>query len=284
MSRWNENIKNYKETNMRRNNWNRIDDEQLIREVFAESEQDEMISQEINEIKREIRKNNLNGIVSEWVTEWNERKISNTGRDKKTEEIRDFVTGSLNNDIKEPEISFAGKSNKSPGRSVILYISLAAAAIAGAFIIVRTLLPSYNPDKLFDKYYEPLSVVSPVTRNINPSESDSYKTAIELYQLGDYQGAATGFSDAMQGDNSAVALRFFMGITQLALGNYDQSVSLLSDVTGSPGEFGKEAEWYLGLAYLKSREKEKALSCFRHLAQTQGFYQERAETIVRRMK
>ncbi len=271
---------------MRRNDWNRIDDEQLIREVFAESEQDEMISQEINEIKREIRKNNLNGIVSEWVTEWNERKIRNAGRDKKTEEIRDFVTGSLNNDINEPEISFAGKSNKSPGRSVILYISLAAAAIVGAFIIVRTLLPSYNPDKLFDKYYEPLSVVLPATRGVNTSESYSYTTAIELYRLGDYQGAATGFSDAMQGDNSAVAhrFRFFMGITQLALGNYDQTVSLLSDVTGSPGEFGKEAEWYLGLAYLKSREKEKALSCFRHLAQTPGFYQERAEKIIRRLK
>ena len=49
-------------------------------------------------IKHEIRNNNINEISAEWVKEWHEKKQRNGGRDPKTEEIKDFITSSINSD------------------------------------------------------------------------------------------------------------------------------------------------------------------------------------------
>jgi tetratricopeptide (TPR) repeat protein len=129
-----------------------------------------------------------------------------------------------------------------------------------------------------------MSVVLTGTRSSGTDESDNYSSGIENYKLADYQHAALDLSDAVLKNKSAIAPRFFLGITQLALGNYDQAVDLLSDVSKQTGEYRKDAEWYLGLAYLKTGEKEKAFACFDLLSKTPGFYRERADKILRHLR
>lgn len=259
--------------------------ENFITDIFAKGISDEKLLDEISHIKLEINHSNINDISAEWVKEWHEKRQKNGAPDQKAEEIKNFITGSFEVEEKEHENFVTEKRKKGLSRSLLVrYASLSAAAVLGVFMLVKTLIPSYNPDNLFDSYYEPLNAVSPVTRSSNTGESDSYASAIERYKLGDYQIAAIGFSNAIIQDNSAIAPRFFMGVTQLALGNYDQAINLLSDVTVRSGEYGKEARWYLGLAYLKSGEKDKASGCFKLLAQSPGYYSERSEKILRRLK
>ena len=75
-----------------------------------------------------------------------------------------------------------------------------------------------------------------------------------------------------------------MGLSELALENYPQAVNLLSGVANNTGEYAKEAKWYLGLAWLKTGNKEKAVECFEFLAGSDGFYRDRSEKILRRLK
>jgi tetratricopeptide (TPR) repeat protein len=260
------------------------ENEKFIRDNLSVEIQTIETLQEISIIKDEIDNSNINEVSAEWVKDWHIRKEINSGSDHKIKEIRDFITSSLESDKDEPEISSTGNKKKVLHVSFIRIMSLSAAAIISTFILIKTLLPSYNPDKLFSSYYEPLSVVLPVTRGLGSSESNIYTSGIEKYKLGDYQGAAKDFSNAMLKDNTTTTPLFFSGISNLALGNYDQAVNLLSKVGSRSGEFGKEAEWYLGLAYLKTGEKEKALICFEFLAQSPGYYRERAEKIIRHLK
>lgn len=259
-------------------------DETFIREAIVGNERDESINEEIRKIKQEIEENKLDGITAEWVKEWHEKRMGSAGRETHAEEIRGFIKSSLKNERIEPEIDITREKKRGLSRTLLRYTSVSAAAIIILVILVRTLLPSYNPEKLFDTYYEPLNAISPVTRNSNTNLSNSYFSAIDMYKLGDYQGATIGFSEAIEKDNSAIEPRFFMGITELALGNYNQAINMLSDVINSSGGFSKEAEWYLGLAYLKTGEKEKALVCFELLTKTPSSYRERAEKIVRHLK
>jgi TolA-binding protein len=164
------------------------------------------------------------------------------------------------------------------------YVSLSAAAVISAFILLRTLLPSSDPEKLFKSNYEPFKAVSSITRSAESGETDAYSSALEQYRLGNYQTATAGFSTAILKDTSSIAPRFFMGLAQMGMGNYDQAVNLLSGISGRSGEYHKEAVWYLGLAYLMEGEKEKAAGCFGLLAQSPGFYSERAGKIFRRLK
>ena len=272
-------IKDYRSNNNRD-----IADETFIREAIAGNEVDDSINKEIREIKQEIEKNKLDGITAEWVKEWHEERQKNSGRNAHAAEISDFITSALKNENNEPEIDLTRERKRGLSRILWRYTSVSAAAIIIFVIIIRTLLPSNNPEKLFNTYYKPFNAISLVTRNSNPDLYENYIKAVEMYRLGNYQGAAVGFSDAIERDNLAIEPRFFMGITELALGNFDQAIDILSVVTNSSAGYSKEAQWYLGLAYLRTGEKEKALACFELLNQTQNSYRERAEKIVRRLR
>lgn len=257
------------------------ENESFIRNIFSEEEPS--LTNEINNIKLEINENKLNDITAEWVREWHEKKQKIGTADLKTEEIRSFIAGAIDSkDTTAPEtIELTGKSKN---RSLIIrYSSLAAAALIGVFFLIRTLIPSSGTAGLFESNYKPFDAMSTITRGTN-SRSDNYSTAISNYKSGDYQTAAIGFAGALEQDPSSTSTQFYLGLSQLALKNYDQAINLLSEVVNNSGEFGKEARWYLGLTYIEKGNTQKATECFEYLAKSNGFYSERSEKILRRLK
>jgi hypothetical protein len=269
-----------------KNRFRNGNNEKFIRDIFASESYDEKIIEEIRNIKLEISNSEIDDISAEWVKEWHQkRQMMNVG-DTRTEEIRDFITSSLESEKIEPGINVPNdlKKNGLSRSLMVRYISFSAAAVLGTFILIKALLPSYDSDKLFNSYYEPLKTISSVTRGVNSDNDVDCASAIDRYKVADYQTAAVGFSSSMKKDPYAIRPRFFMGITQVALGNYYKAIELLSDIAGSSVEYGKEARWYLGLAYIKTGEKEKASACFEILKQTSGFYSEQAEKILQRLK
>jgi TolA-binding protein len=261
------------------------DDKKFVRDSLTRGNRKKKIQDEISDIKIEIDKSGINELSAEWVKEWHEKKKLEAGKGSKSKEKRDFITSSLETDKSEPEtIPGIKESNRIKRALLSRYISLSAAAVIGAFILIRTLLPSSDPKKLYDSYYKPFDLISSVTRSGAAGNPDDFSSAAEHYGLADYQTAAAGFSNVLNNDTSVIAPRFYMGITQIALGNFNQAISLLSSVAVRPGEYHKEALWYLGLAYLKTGEKVKAANCFDLLRQSPGFYSERSGDILRRLK
>lgn len=259
------------------------ENEEFIREIFSVSE--EVIVSEIKTIKQEIRDNKLNDLTAEWVKEWHEKKQKAGLKDPKTVEISDFIKGSMQSPENEPVIKSNSLFKIISGRNLLIkYSSLAAAALIGAFILIRTLSPSSDPEKLFNSYYKPFNAVSPVTRSLNINGGDNYSSAIENYRTGDYQKAAIMFAGELQNDPSANAAQFYLGLSQLALNNYNQAINIFSEVVERSAEFGKDARWYMGLSYLKISNNRKAAGCFEILARTEGYYHDRSELILRRLR
>jgi tetratricopeptide (TPR) repeat protein len=257
----------------------------FIREAFSATVSQENIYGELKFIRQESEDNKLNEITAEWVKEWHEKKQKTGIRDPKSEEIRNFITGAINTSESGPMKTLGDIDKKYVHRKLFArYASLSAAALIGTFILIKTLLPSPNPDKLFNTYYKPFNAVSPVTRNLDNNENFNYSSAIESYKTGFYQNAALGFADALQKNPSVISTQFFLGLSQLALNNYDQAINLLTGVANGSGEYRKEAKWYLGLAFLKTNNKQKAAECFEYLASSNGFYRERSEKILRYLK
>jgi TolA-binding protein len=261
------------------------DNEKFIRDSLEEEIPEEKLKNEIGHINYEISHSNLNDISSEWVKEWHEKRQRNNNKDSKTEEIRNFITGSLKQEEIGAEIRSDERKKSGLSKSLITrYTSLAAAAIIGAVFLIRSLLPSDEPQKMFSKYYEPFNAVSSITRSTGASESESFTNAKGSYKAGDYNAAATGFSEAMLNGSESYSAGFFLGITEIELGNYNKAINLLGGVVNLKGEYTKEATWYLGLAYIKSGNKIKALECFELLARSRGFYRNRSEKILRLLR
>ena len=261
------------------------ENEKYIREAFSGRNSGMKMKEENKEIREEIKRSNLDRISSEWVREWHEKKQGNGESEAHKKEIKEFITSSL-----EQEESLTSRK-KDHGRKIrsgrlvfIRYISLAAAVVAGAVIILKVLMPADDPGRLFNRYYEPIEAISPVTRSLSNNETDTWASAVMDYNEGNYQEASTGFSDLAEVDPSSAALRFFTGITHLGLGEYDKAATYLEAVAGEKGEYSKEARWYLGLAYLKAGNITEATGCFENLAQSPGYYSERSEKILRCLK
>ena len=259
--------------------------EKFIRGLFSPEEKTDSLYDELDIIKKEIGDNKLNEVTSEWVKEWHVKKQMTGLSDPKGEERKNFIADAINSASHEPERILSKGAKKVSGRRLFArYASLSAAALLGVFILIKTLLPSSDTEKLFNVYYKPFDAVSPVTRSINRNATDNYASAIESYKTGNYQKAAIGFAELLQQDQFVISSQFFLGLSQLAINNYAQAINLLTATANNSGEYGKEARWYLGLAYLKTANNLKAKECFEYLASTGGFYKERSEKILRRLR
>jgi TolA-binding protein len=261
------------------------ENEKFIREILSSVANTDTIEDELAGIRKEISDNKLNEITSEWVQEWHKKKQMIGVADPKSEEIKNFISSSINSPaIEEKNTEMKGGTKTIRRRLFARYVSLSAAALIGAFIVIRTLLPSSDPVKLYNSYYKPFDAISPVTRSIGNTESDKYSSAIASYKTGNYQQAAMGFAELLEKDQYVVASQFFLGLSQLALNNNEQAINLLTGVANGKGEYAKESRWYLGIAYLKTADKQKAEECFKSLSGVDGYYKVRSEKILRRLK
>ena len=157
--------------------------ERFIRDSLADQTPDSKLRDEIDQIRQEIDQSNLNGISSEWVKEWQEKRNKSTGKDPKAEEIREFITGSLGEE--EPISGEWPESKKRSisGKSLIIRYSLfAAAVVIGAVFMIRSLLITGDTQKLFTRYYEPFNAVSTVTRGTGTDVNLIFNRAVESYK------------------------------------------------------------------------------------------------------
>ena len=258
----------------------------FIKDSLDESSgSDSSLAEEIAQIKDEINEHEVDQISEKWVNEWNERKHSDEIPDEDTREIKDYITESL-----EHEFKYSGKETEikrlssRKGVHIIRISLLASAAIIASLFVLKVLIPPNNTERLYNRFYEPMSAFSPVTRNINADLMPQFTEAVTMYKYGEYQAAASGFSDLIRQDPSSTVIQFFAGLTQMEVGNYSRASGLLSTATDLSSDYRKDAQWYLGLSFLKTGEKAKAISCFEALAESEGFYQKKAGDILRRLK
>jgi TolA-binding protein len=243
---------------------------------------------EVNQVLNEIGRSNVDKITSDWVKEWHSRRQSEAEKEKR-KEIGDFIKDSLNAETEKAPVEIVPKPEPVTQRKIrelglFKYLPLAAAVMAGAVLVISSLNPAYDPDKVFSEYYEPFKAVSPVTRSTQSSTSMEYSAAIESYRSGNFQESATAFSGIASHDVTSSSARFFLGLTLIQMDKYEEAVLHLQPVADSREGYVKEAKWYLGLTYIKLGEMEKAAKYFEELSQTPGYYSDRSGKILRRIK
>ena len=241
--------------------------ERFVTESFSAGKEMEMAEEEAG-------RSGIDGAALQMVHEWEAK-----GSGGKSKEIHDFVTGSSD------EKTAGRKPEKSLNlKNYFKWISLAAAALLGVFVVTKVLLNSADTGRLFRKYYEPMKVVSPVTRGSNPGDLKVFQQAIKDYQSGSFEPALTGFTSLALNDTANVSARFFAAIANIAAGNYSEAEPQLKNLSTRLFEFSTETTWYYGLVLLKNGKAKEAVGCFEKLEHSEGYYSSRAADILRRLR
>ena len=143
--------------------------------------------------------------------------------------------------------------------SLILIVGL------GSFIIKNSFFPS--TEKLFVENYSPYrNIIRPIVRG---EESNSIEySAFLAYENGDFHKAINLFNSLDNQNTSFIP--FYKAMCYLSLDKMNEAIHLLEPLSTDPLTYSEnpdeklnfKSEWYLGLAYLKNGENDKAISKF----------------------
>ena len=78
---------------------------------------------------------------------------------------------------------------------------------------------------------------------------------------------------------------FYTGASLQETGKYQNAIKEYETVIiDKDNLFTEQAEWYIGLCYLQTNENRKAYRQFKKIAEKEGFYQQKAQSILNKIK
>ena len=133
-------------------------------------------------------------------------------------------------------------------------------------------------DSLFSQYYSSENIVDQTRGDQNIVE------AVIKFQQKDFKTASVLFKSILDKDNSNIAVWFYYGISSIE--TQESSIKAFSSIIKQNDNlYIEHAEWYLGLCYLKSNQKDKAIDQFEIVASNpDNFHHQEANDILVKLK
>ena len=174
------------------------------------------------------------------------------------------------------------KSFRMPHAVRVAVASLAAFMIfgTGLYIYTHRTIPA---DKLFEMYYEPYDGLMNV-RSSNSQVADLLVTAMQKYENREFESALLLFETVLATDMNNITSRFYSGISYMETERFNVAEKSFTGVIDhNDNLFIEHAEWYLGLCYLMTGEKEKAQELLKSIAGSDGYYSRSARQLARKL-
>ena len=180
---------------------------------------------------------------------------------------------------KQTELSFITRFKS---RKIIL--SSIAASLILLLGITGLLTRQASQDKLYQKFYAAYPI-SGINRSANASVDQTLALALQKFDNQEYEAALNLLQKVTSGDQNNSVAHFYAGASLQETGKYQNAISEYQRVIlDRDNLFIEQAQWYIGLCYLQTSENKKAYRQFKKIAENQGFYQPKAQAILRKMK
>jgi tetratricopeptide (TPR) repeat protein len=123
-----------------------------------------------------------------------------------------------------------------------------------------------------------------VYRSGGTEADESLTDALQKYNEKDYVGAIELFEQLVVNGEDNASSNFYAGVSYQELGNYPKAIGAFEKVLAEEDNlFIEQAEWYVGLCYLKTKQKAKAIEKFEKIRNSQSFYRIKADKLYKRI-
>ena len=165
---------------------------------------------------------------------------------------------------------------------------LAISVVAASLILLMgltALLSRYsNEGDIYQKFYAKYETTG-ISRSSNTIADQTLTLALQKFESKDYESALNLLQEVISKDQNNTVGHFYSGVSFQELGKYQNAIKEYEEVVNEKDNlFVEQAQWYIGLCYLQTNENKKAIKQFKKIAYTQGFYQQKALAILRKMK
>jgi len=190
--------------------------------------------------------------------------------------LRNIAAENIKDEKTERSINIQFKRRK-------ITLSIAAACII--LLGITGILSRYSSDdNIYKEFYTKYETTG-ISRSSNSTADQTLTLALQKFNNQDYESALNLLQDVIAKDQSNIVGRFYSGVSLQELGKYKNAIKEYEVVViDKDNLFIEQAEWYIGLCYIKINEDEKAIEQFKKIASNQGFYQQKAISILQKMK
>lgn len=160
-------------------------------------------------------------------------------------------------------------------------IVVAAAITSALYFIVR---PEPSPGKLYTSYYERYE--SPgATRSATSEGNLLMENAIASYSAKEYDKAIGYLEQVIASEKGNMESVFMHGMANMEVSNYPvASGSFTRVIEHNDNLYLEDAAWYLGLCYMMTGNREKAVSQLNAIADSGSRYSRKAARLARRIR
>ena len=221
----------------------------------------------------------IDDISETWVKNFLQRKHL-LHEDRDAQRIAEYVRTSES--FSETTIQMPAAST---GRRISrkLVFQLAAAVFVLSLLLFKALTPTYSGESLYKSYYEPLETNSFQLRGSMDDVNNRLQQGVDLYLSKDYGKAELVFGNLRKMNKNLPEVLLFSGLNQMELNKYSAAITTFTDLLSREEQFVPEAQWYLGLCYIKTNEVSKARPLLASLSQTEGIYKKKAQLILKNL-
>jgi hypothetical protein len=180
---------------------------------------------------------------------------------------------------KQTERSFAVKDKTNR----VLLVAVAASLIL-LLGITGLLSRQSSQGDIYQKYYTKYET-SGIVRSASLTADQTLTAALQKFDNQDYEAAISLFNEVICRDQNNMVGHFYAGVSLQETGKYLNAIKEYETVIiDKDNLFTEQADWYIGLCYLQTNENKKAYKQFKKIAKNEGFYQQKAQAILRKIK
>ncbi len=208
------------------------------------------------------------------------RKTDQVLKDQNVISLRNKLS-SIERKRKEADIEVRNTHTRKP-----VYIRYAA-VIAALAVIGSVMLFTGNKtsgddlvSQLYKSYEPPAS-----QRSGQISENADFTLALEFYNTNDFANAALFFSKVVESNPKDMQSVLLNGVSNFEDQKYPEAkLSFTTVIDDNNNLFIETARWYLALCYVKTNDKDKAISQLTAITDEGGIYSKDARKILRKLK
>lgn len=162
-------------------------------------------------------------------------------------------------------------------------ISTVAASLILLLSISGLLSRNDSSQDIYHKFHDTYQTTG-IARSAEITANQKLTSALQKFDSKEYSLALSLFQQVIDADNKNMVGHFYAGVALQETGKFHKAISEYKTVISDKDNlFIEQAHWYIGLCYLQTNENSKAYNQFKEIAQKQGFYQEKASAILRKI-
>lgn len=188
-----------------------------------------------------------------------ERSVQEVIRDQKSSDLKEKLKGfesEISSGQEEKVVTLKPKASFNSYKKWMIAASIALLMGLGYLGFDNLSGPNYN--RLYEENFQSYpNTAYAITRG--ESDEDTLKReAFVAYETDNINEAISLFTRLQQKEDSET-VNFYLAQSYLQANQSQEAITLLDNVIQVNGEFKPQALWYISLAYLKLKEKDKAL-------------------------